>query len=389
MYKIQVLNEIAQQGLQRFSASLYQVSEQQAEPDALLLRSHELHQQPIASSVLAIARAGVGVNNIPIAAMSQAGIPVFNAPGANANAVKELVLAGLLLACRNICQGWLFARELAGDHDHFNQQVEAGKKQFAGYELPGRTLGIIGLGAVGVAVANAAASLGMRVIGYDPAITVERAWQLSANVQQATSLQEVIKAADFLTVHVPLIEATRAMIGVEQLAAMKSNAVLLNFARAEIIDEKAVVSALDASQLYAYINDFPSTLLQAHPRVICLPHLGASTVEAEENCAVMVIDNLRSYLELGNIHCSVNFPDVTLSTQPGARLCIANLNIPNMVGQISAQLAKQGVNIIELANKSRGDFAYTLLAINCELEQEVIATLNQIDGVLRVRQVVV
>src|SRR5215469_7001271 len=304
--RILTLNNISPRGLERFPADRYEVSAEVAEPDAILVRSAELRGADIAVSVRAIGRAGVGVNNIPVEAMSRRGIPVFNTPGANANAVKDLVLAGLLLAARNIGPAWLFARGLGGDDAAIEAAVEAGKKRFVGFELPGRTLGVVGLGAVGVEVANSALALGMKVLGYDPQLTVQRAWQLSSSAEQALSLEDLFARADAITVHVPLTDATRALVNGARLALMRDGGTILNFARAAIVDQAAVLAALDAGRLHAYVCDFPRRSLKDHPRVITLPHLGASTSEAEENCAVMVAEQVRDFLENGNIKNSVN-----------------------------------------------------------------------------------
>ncbi|MGB5729244.1 MAG: phosphoglycerate dehydrogenase, partial [Thiogranum sp.] len=351
----------------------------------ILLRSFNMHDMDIPASVTAIGRAGAGVNNIPVDKMSKRGVPVFNAPGANANAVKELVLAGMLIAARNLVQGWNFARGLNGDDAHISKQVEAGKKNFAGMELPGRTLGVVGLGAIGVQVANAAHALGMKVIGYDPDITVQSAWQMSSDVEQATGIDDLLSQVDFVTFHVPLVDATRHMINAERLRTMKDNVVLLNFSRNGIIDDKAVVQALEDGKVYAYVCDFPSNLLKDHPRVVTLPHLGASTKEAEDNCAIMVADEIRDYLENGNVRNSVNFPKVYMKRYEGYRLAIVNENVPNMLGQISTTLADSGLNIVDMINKSRGDLAYTLVDVDGEVSQQCIDRVSSTAGVLAVR----
>jgi len=385
-YRILTLNNIASRGLARLPPERYQVGGDLAQPDAILVRSADLHCTPIAASVRAIGRAGVGINNIPVAEMSARGIPVFNTPGANANAVKELVLAGLLLAARNLGPAWLFARGLAGDDAAIEAAVEAGKKQFVGFELPGRTLGVVGLGAVGVEVANSALALGMKVLGYDPQLTVQRAWQLSATVEQALSLEDLFARADAITVHVPLTVATTHLVNAARLTLMKPGGTILNFARAAIVDETAIIAALDAGRLHAYVCDFPSEALRVRPHIIALPHLGASTGEAEENCAVMVADQVRDFLENGNIRNSVNYPESVLPRMPNTtRLGIANRNVPNMVGQISSCLAAYGINIADLLNKSRGEYAYTLLDVDGALSEELLAQIGAIDGVLSAR----
>ncbi|MEW8461017.1 MAG: phosphoglycerate dehydrogenase, partial [Candidatus Thiodiazotropha endolucinida] len=330
-------------------------------------------------------RAGAGVNNMPVAEMTGLGIPVFNAPGANANAVKELVLAGALLAARNLGPAWRFTTGLSGDDGVISKQVESGKKNFVGFELPGRTMGVIGLGAIGVKVANACRALGMNVIGYDPTITVQSAWKLASEVEQALSVDDLLSKSDFVTFHVPLTDATANMINAERLRLMKPGSVLLNFARNGIVDDEATVAALDSGQLYAYVCDFPSNLLKDHPRVITLPHLGASTKEAEDNCAIMVAEEVRDYLENGNITNSVNFPSINLPRNGGFRIAVVNSNVPNMVGQISTDLANEGLNILDMLNKSRDDIAVTLLDVDKQPNAELLQTLASIDGVLSVR----
>src|SRR5690625_5208118 len=386
MFKVQTLNNIAVQGLERLPRDQYEVASELGRPDAIMVRSHKMHDMEIPETVLAIGRAGAGVNNIPVDAMSKRGVVVFNAPGANANAVKELVLAGLLLAARNLMLGWEFARSQQGDDATINQAVEAGKKNFVGFELPGRTLGVIGLGAIGVKVANAARALGMRVIGYDPQITVQRAWQLSSDVEQAHSVDELMSRAQFVSVHVPLTDGTRGLIDAERIRQMPERGVLLNFSRSGIIDDNAAVEALNEGRLWSYVCDFPSGLLNGHPRVIALPHLGASTEEAEQNCAIMVADQLRDYLEHGNVRNSVNFPELVMPRPNGGdRLAVVNANVPNMLGQISTTLAEAGINIADMFNKSRGDLAYTLVDVNGEIPDAVAERIGAIDGVLKVR----
>ncbi len=386
MFKIQTLNNISVVGLDRFPRGDYEIASEMGNPDAILVRSARMHDMTLPASVKAIGRAGAGVNNIPVDAMTKVGIPVFNAPGANANAVKELVLAGMLMAARNIGQAWRFAAALSGDDATINKEVEAGKKNFVGFELPGRTLGVIGLGAIGVKVANAARALGMKVIGYDPTITVRAAWALDADVQQALSVDDLVARSDFITFHVPLTDATRNMINADRLKLMKKRSVLLNFARNGIIDDAAAVQALNEGHLYAYICDFPSNLLKDHPRVITLPHLGASTAEAEENCAVMVADQVREWLENGNVSNAVNFPEINLPrAEGGHRIAVVNSNVPNMVGQISTDLAAAGLNIVDMLNKSRGEIAVTLIDAEGPPPDDVLQRIASIDGVLSVR----
>ncbi|MGH8495779.1 MAG: phosphoglycerate dehydrogenase [Gammaproteobacteria bacterium] len=383
-FRILTLNEISQAGLARLPRDRYEVAAAVAEPDAILVRSADLHTAEIPPTVKAIGRAGAGVNNIPIEPLSRRGVPVFNAPGANANAVKELVVAGMFLAARNICQAWDYVRRLEND-DSLAGAVEAGKKRFVGFELPGRTLGVVGLGAIGVEVANAALALGMRVAGFDPQITVQRAWQLSSGVEQAPSLEALFARADIVTLHVPLVDATRRLVDAKRLARLRRGAVLLNFARDGIVDENAVAEALDSGQLGSYVCDFPERRLKDHPRVIALPHLGASTHEAEQNCAVMVVENIREFLENGNIRHSVNFPETQMPRNGGHRIAIANANVPNMVGQISTAMADAGLNIADLINKSRGEVAYTLVDLDMPMPEATLDRIRAIDGVLSVR----
>ena len=385
MYKILTLNNISVAGLERLPRDRYEIASEIQHPDAILLRSFKMHDMELPATLKAVGRAGAGVNNIPVDKLSEQGIPVFNAPGANANAVKELVVAGMLLAARNICQAWDFSRSQEGDDAAINKAVEAGKKNFVGFELPGRTLGVIGLGAIGVQVCNAALALGMKVIGHDPEITVQRAWQLSSEVQQATSVDDLLNRVDFVTFHVPLIDATRSMINADRLKSMKKGVVLLNFARNGIIDDAAVLAAIETGKVYAYVCDFPSNQLKNHPRVITLPHLGASTVEAEENCAIMVADQVRDYLENGTVTNSVNFPEVLMPRTDAFRLSVVNANVPNMLGQISTILADAGHNIVDMLNKSRGGLAYTLVDVETALGDACLDRLRGIKGVLSVR----
>ena len=386
-YRILTLNNISVRGLERLPRDRYEIASEIGKPDAILVRSADMHAMAIPETVLAVGRAGAGTNNVPVAALSRRGIPVFNAPGANANAVKELVIASLFLAARNICQAWDFARALTGDDKAIDEATEKGKKDFAGFELPGRTLGVVGLGAIGVEVANSAERLGMKVLGYDPQITVQRAWQLSSSVEQALSLDDLFARSDFVTVHVPLADATRGLVSESRLRLMRKGGAVLNFSRAPIVDDKAVVGSLDQGHLHAYICDFPTNALKGHRRVITLPHLGASTHEAEENCAVMVADTLRDYLENGNLRNSVNFPEAVLPRIAGtARFAVANSNVPNMVGQVSTCLADAKLNIAELLNKSRGEYAYTLIDAEGTVDPSVLGRLRAIDGVLSARQ---
>jgi len=385
MYKVLTLNNISVEGIERLPRELFEVASEMANPDGILVRSYNMHDMEIPASVKVVARAGAGVNNIPVDALAQRGVPVFNAPGANANAVKELVVAGMLLAARNLCAAWDYVQHLDGSGAELNKAVEAGKKQFVGYELPSRTLGVLGLGAIGVQVANTAHGLGMRVIGFDPEMTVQRAWQLSSGVQQASSLDDLVKRADVLTLHVPLVDATRDLINAERIGRMPKGAVILNFARGGIVDDEAVLAALDDGRLGSYVSDFPSRELIGHNQVIALPHLGASTAEAEANCAAMVAENMRNYLEHGAIKHAVNFPEADIPRTDTYRLTVANANVPNMVGQISTLLGDAGLNIEDLLNKSHGELAYTIVDLDGEVDEATVTNLAAIEGVLCVR----
>jgi D-3-phosphoglycerate dehydrogenase len=384
-YRIRVLNHISAGGLKRLPWDRFAVSADADDPHAILVRSADLHDLEIPESLLAVGRAGSGTNNIPIVRMSERGIPVFNAPGANANAVKELVVAGMLLASRNIDDALKYLDSLDPDDPELEQKVEAGKKAFAGYELAGQTLGIVGLGKIGCLVADAAIKLGMQVIGYDPEITVDSAWSLPATVKKAHSLSEVLKHSNFITLHVPLVEETRGMIDAGGIAQLKAGAVVLNFSRGGVVDETAILEALETGQLAKYVCDFPAPHLAQQPGVILLPHLGASTREAEENCAVMVAEQVRDYLLDGTIRNSVNFPDVILPRESRFRMAIANANVPNMVGGISHEMAVAGLNIATMTNKSRKELAYTLVDVDSDVPDSVIKAIGDIDGVLMVR----
>ena len=384
-FQIQTLNKISAVGLDRFPPERYVTRPEIGEPDAILVRSQNMLQMRIPHSVLAIARAGVGTNNIPVTAMNERGVPVFNAPGANANAVKELVIAGMLLAARHIVPALHFTDSLKGDDETLRKLVEDGKKHYAGIELRGRTLGIIGLGAVGRLVADSALGLGMKVIGYDPEITVDAAWSLSSQVRKANSVEDLLKHSDFVTLHVPLVDATRNLIDDKRVQMMKAGSVLLNFSRDTIVNNDAALAALANKHLRAYVCDFPAGRIQNHPGVVALPHLGASTQEAEDNCAAMVVDQLRDYLEHGNITNAVNFPNVAMPRESAHRLGIANANVPNMLGQISTALAEAGINIHNMTNKSRGDMAYTLVDTDSAAPASLIAKIAAIPGVLMVR----
>jgi D-3-phosphoglycerate dehydrogenase len=383
--QILTLNSISHAGLKLLPMERYEVSAQAAQPDAILVRSHDMHKMTIAPSVKAIGRAGAGTNNIPVDALSHRGIPVFNAPGANANAVKELVLAALLLSARNLVPAVRFVEGLRGAGEQMERLVEENKKHYAGIELPHRTLGILGLGRIGSLVADAAIKLGMNVLGYDPEITVDAAWSLPSQVRKAHSVEEVLKSSEFVTLHVPLVPATRHMIDAERVALMRHGAVLLNFARDEVVEAKAVLEGLEAKRLRYYVCDFPNPLFDGHPGVVALPHLGASTREAEDNCAVMVATQVREYLEHGIVRNAVNFPDVVMERESPYRIGIANANVPNMLGQISTAVACAGLNIHNMLNKSRHEMAYTLVDVDSPAPDALLREMAGIQGVLMVR----
>lgn len=386
-FKILTLNAISATGLNRLPADRFQTGSDIVDPDAILLRSHNMHDMLINESVVAVGRAGAGTNNIPINQMNARGIPVFNTPGANANAVKELVLTGMLLASRNIVPAIRFVDGLKGDDAVLHQQVEAEKKHFSGMELPGQTLGIIGLGKIGRLVADAAIKLGMKVLGYDPKITVDAAWSLPAEVKKSSDIEALVHRSHILSLHVPLNDATHHMVNSDLVARMQKNTILLNFARGEIVDEDAILAGIEKGMIRNYICDFPSEKLLHHPAVVALPHLGASTREAEENCAVMIADQIMDYLINGNILHSVNFPDVSIEREVPYRAAIANANVPNLLGQISTCMASIGLNIHNMVNKSRGEIAYTLVDTDKPIPLETIDVIRNITGVLMVRYI--
>ena len=388
-FNLLVLNQIAPVGLARLPKDVYQIVKANGKdlgsPDAIMLRSYDLHGAQIPTSVRAVGRAGAGTNNIPVKAMNLRGVPVFNTPGANANAVKELVLAGMLMASRNLASALQFVAKLDPADADMDKRVEDGKKNFAGFEVAGSTLGLIGLGKIGSLVADAAIKLGMQVIGYDPDITVDAAWSLPAQVRRAATVADVLRQSDFVSLHVPLVEATRNLVNSGNLATARAKMTLLNFSRDAVVDQSAVIAALDSGALHHYVCDFPSATLNRHSKVIALPHLGASTREAEDNCAVMVADQLRDYLEHGNIQNAVNFPHATMPRESKFRIAIANSNVPNMLGQISTTMAKANLNIHNMLNKSRGEMAYTIVDVDSAVPADVIASLLAITGVLAVR----
>jgi D-3-phosphoglycerate dehydrogenase len=388
MHKILTLNNISPVGLERLPKTLYNFGPDIEDPEAIILRSYKMHDMNIPESLLAVGRAGAGVNNIPVDKLTELGIPVFNAPGANANAVKELVVAGLLLAYRNICPAWDYVRKLdRSDSAAMSKAVEDGKKKYAGFELPGRTIGVVGLGAIGRSVANVCLTLGMKVVGYDPSLTVEGAWKLSSEVERANSLEVLLSKVDVVTFHVPLIDVTRNMINEERVALMRPGSVILNFARDGIVDDAAVCKAIDTGRIAAYVCDFPSPVLSECDRVIALPHLGASTSEAEDNCAIMVAEQVRDFIENGNITNSVNFPDVHMAKEAVNRLIVTHANVPNMLGQISTALADHNLNIRDMINQSHDDIAYTLVDTDDVIPEEAREAVKAIEGVKIVRVV--
>ena len=386
-YRVRTYNAIADRGLERFDRSRFEVGAEVADPQAILLRSHKLGVEEISDSVLAIGRAGAGVNNIPLDACTEKGVVVFNTPGANANSVKELVLTSLLLAARDVHGGIAYVNSLAGqtDEGELNRLVEAEKKRFKGRELAGKSLGVVGLGAIGSMVARAALDLGMEVLGYDPAISVDAASFQPAEVQRTESLPSLFSRAEFVTLHVPLLAETTGMINTESLSAFRPGSVLLNFAREPIVDAGALREALESGQVGKYIADFPVPGLIGHPNVLLTPHLGASTEEAEENCAVMAADQLINYLNTGSIVNSVNFPMVTLEASSGHRLCVVNRNVPGMLGQMTTLLANHDMNVVDLLNKSRGDVAYNLIDLGDAPPAGLLDAIRAVDDVVSVR----
>jgi len=389
MYKIMTRNQISVQGLDRFSRDKYEVASDIGHPDAIMLRSHVLTPGDIGPSIQAIGRAGAGVNNIPVSDCTMRGIVVFNAPGANANAVKELALTAMLLASRDILGGVEFVRsEGAGKSpEDLHKLVEDGKKKFGGNELAGKTLGVVGLGAIGSLVAETGLMLGMKVLGYDPALSVEAAWRLSRDVQRMENMQSLLSKADFVSLHLPVLEATRNLINKELVESFKKGAVLINLSREKVVDAEAVLAGLECGRIGKYLTDFPVPEMMGHPGVIPFPHLGASTEEAEENCAIMVADQLMDFLEHGNISNSVNFPKVFLERSSGKRIAIANRNVPKMLGQVLSVLADQSINVIDMINKSRDEIAYNLIDIETEPSAELLEKLRAIEGVINVRAI--
>ena len=388
MFKIQTLNKISAEGLANFPRDDYEIASEILNPDAILLRSADMHSMELPASVKAVARAGAGVNNIPIPAMTEKGVVVFNTPGANANAVKELVIAALLFSSRPVHKAAEWAKTLAGKGDEIPDLAEKGKSQFVGPEIKGKTLGVIGLGAIGAMVANTAIGLGMDVIGYDPYISVDAAWSLSRAVHKAESLESLLSKSDYVSLHIPQTNDTKGFINADRINMMKKGVRLLNFARGGLVVNKDVIAAIEAGKIAQYITDFTDEELLSNDKVICLPHLGASTPEAEDNCAFMAVKQLKDFLERGNIVNSVNFPKTYLDAQipaGGTRLCIANKNVPNMVGQISTILADAKLNIEGMVNQNRADLAYNLIDVSCPVTDDVVAKLKSIEGVINVR----
>ncbi len=387
MYKVRTYNQISVKGLEQLPRESYEVASEIANPDGIMLRSYKLSIDEVGGTVKAIARAGAGVNNIPLSACTERGIPVFNAPGANANAVKELVIAGLLLGSRGIIEGIDYARSLSnmGDYKAMSALLEKEKKQFKGNELAGQVLGVVGLGAIGSRVAQTALLLGMEVIGFDPALSVDAAWRLPSDVRKMENLTALFSRSNFVSLHLPALEATRNLVNAEALKSFRDQAVLLNFARDEIVDVSAVKQALESGKLRKYISDFPHPELLPLAGNICMPHIGASTDEAEDNCAIMVARQLRDFLENGNITNSVNFPTLELERTGGSRLAITNYNVPKMLGQVTSVLADADINVIDLLNKSRNDIAYNLLDIATAPSPDVLAKLKAVEGVINVR----
>ncbi|MFT5186165.1 MAG: D-3-phosphoglycerate dehydrogenase [Porticoccaceae bacterium] len=387
MHNVRTYNAISAKGLDRFSAEKYVVSEDCVTPEAFILRSQKLHTEIVPDSLLAVARAGAGVNNIPVSDYTEQGIVVFNTPGANANAVKELIVAGLLLGSRDIYGGMSYVQELGhiDDAAEMGKLLEKEKKRFAGTEIVGKTLGVVGLGAIGSIIANLALDLGMNVIGYDPAISVEAAWQLSSRVERMESIEKLLANADFVTLHVPAIPATKHLINTKTLSEMKSTAKILNFAREEIVSTDDMVNALDKGVIAGYISDFPAPALLGRKDVILMPHIGASTEEAEENCAVMAADQLKDFLENGNIHNSVNYPPTKMNRNGGSRITFCNSNVPKVLGQVLSLLADANLNVVDMVNKSRGEIAYNIIDLEGEVDEAVRERVANVDGVMRVR----
>ncbi|MDR1108875.1 MAG: phosphoglycerate dehydrogenase [Spirochaetaceae bacterium] len=387
MFRIRTMNKISPDGLELFPRDLYEVASDLPNPDALLVRSADLHGMEFPETIKAIARAGAGVNNIPLSLCTEQGVVVFNTPGGNANAVKELVVAALLLSSRNILGGISWGASLREKADEVPDLVEMGKARFEGPEIRGKILGVVGLGAIGVAVANDAAALGMKVIGYDPYISVEAAWNLSRQVERADTLEGLLAKADYVTLHVPLMDSTRGLLDAEKFRIMKKGARIINLARGGLVNEAEILEALASEKLGAYVTDFPTAELLACPRAVCIPHLGASTPEAEDNCAIMAVRQLMEFLESGTIKNSVNFPRCRLEQRAPYRLLVANRNIPNMVGQITTILAGVGINITDLINHHQEEYAYNIIDTEQQIPPGVMEQLKNVEGIIRVRTI--
>ena len=387
MRKVRTYNKISVKGLEKFSLDKYEIASEIGTPDAIMLRSHVLQPEDIETSVKAIGRAGAGVNNIPVENCTERGIVVFNAPGANANAVKELTLAAMLLSTRDIVGGIEFVRQQGSvkDAEELHKLVEGGKKTYGGTELKGKTLGVVGLGAIGSQVAETGLMLGMKVLGYDPALSVEAAWRLSREVERMENMQSLLAKSDIVTLHLPVLEATRNLINKELIESFRPEATLINLSREKVVDTDAILMGLDNGRIGKYITDFPVTEMMGHDKVVSIPHLGASTEEAEENCAIMVADQLIDFLENGNIKNSVNFPNIFLERNGGFRLAFSNRNVPKMLNQVLSVLADRNINVIDMINKSRGDAAYNVIDIEQEPTAELVQALEEIDGVIKVR----
>ena len=385
MFRIQTLNKISSIGLLRFSMDNYEVASEFSAPDAILVRSAKIHDMDFPSSLKAIGRAGAGVNNIPLEKCTQEGIVVFNTPGANANAVKELVVAAMLLSSRNLNTGINWAKTLVGEGNEVPKLVEKGKSNFVGPELHGKTLGVIGLGAIGMLVANAAEALGMQVVGYDPYISIDSAWSLSKDVQKAISLDSLLSKADYISLHMPLLDSTKGYINKSKLDIMKNGVRIMNFARGGLVNKEDLFAAFESGKVASFVTDFPDEDLLKHEQVIGIPHLGASTPESEANCAVMAVDQVKDFLENGNIKNSVNFPNTSMPRNGGNRLIIANKNVPKMVGNITSVLADENINIADMLNKNRGEIAYNIIDIDGGISSEQIQKIRDIDGIIMVR----
>jgi D-3-phosphoglycerate dehydrogenase len=386
MYKIQTFNQISEKGLLRLPQQTYQVGADVSGADALLVRSHPLSVEHLHPRLKAVARAGAGTNNIPVDVFTKAGVVVFNTPGANANAVKELVLCGLLLASRGVLQGidWVGKQSPSLSYPDLNQLMEHHKKNFKGNELTGKTLGVVGLGAIGALVADIAIQLGMKVLGYDPALSVDAAWRLANQVERQENLTSLIARSDYVTLHLPVLENTRNLIDRKIINYFKTGAVLLNYSRDALVDDSAVLDGLNAGRLSCYVTDFPTPALLGHPKAVLMPHIGASTDEAEDNCAVMAVDQLRDFLENGNIRNAVNFPSLHLERSSGTRLAIVNQNVPGMLGQILSILAARNINVMDMLNKSKGDIAYNLIDVEAQLSDDTLADIQAIHHVIKV-----